>query len=107
MNLAQQASDIGQKTVFDHAAIGGLAKVYDTSAVIDSYLPEFMQTIDRLGRLIFLYYWKHEDFTSRYGTSDAVEIEDTLRGTFKQLGDLTLKLKQKGIGPEDADSVTL
>ena len=106
MGLAQQASELGQKTVFDHAAIGGLAKVYDTSAVIDSYLPEFMQTIDRLGRLIFLYYWKHEDFTSRYGTSDTVEIEDIMRGTFKQLGDLTLKLKQKTIGPEDADTVT-
>lgn len=105
MDLAQQASELGQKQVFDHAAIGGLAKVYDTSAVIDSYMPEFLQTLDRLGRIIFLYYWKHEDFTSRYGTSDTVEIEDLLRSTFKQLGDLTLKLKQKAIGPEDADTV--
>ena len=107
MQLAQQAGQIGQKQVFDHAAIGGLAKVYDVSAVINSYLPEFLQTIDRLGRLIFLYYWKHEDFTNRYGTGDTVELEDSLRGVFKQLGDLTLMLKQKSIGPEDADTVTV
>lgn len=95
--LAQQAAEAGQRHVFDQAAVGGLSKVYDTSAVVDSYIPNFMDTLDRLGRVIFLFYWKHDDFTSRYGSDDVVEMEDRLRGVFRQLGDLTLKLKEKAV----------
>ncbi|MBQ7622963.1 MAG: hypothetical protein IJS66_04420, partial [Bacteroidales bacterium] len=105
--LAEQAAALGQRNVFDHAAIGGLSKVYDTNAVIDSYLPEFMDTIDRLGRVLFLYYWKHDDFMERYGSGDTVEMEDLLRSTYKQLGKLTLKLRERAIGREDAESAQL
>lgn len=103
--LAQDAAQAGQKQVFDQAAIGGLAKVYDTGAVVDSYLPEFMQAVDRLGRIMFLYYWKHDDFVERYGTDQVVEMEDILRATFKQLGKLTLDLRKKAVGQGDADVV--
>lgn len=95
--LAEQAAQAGQKHVFDQAAVGGLSKVYDTSAVIDSYMPNFMDTLDRLGRVLFLFYWKHDDFNSRYGSDDVVIMEDRLRSVFKQLGDLTLKLKEKAV----------
>ena len=105
--LAQEAAQLGQKNVFDHAAIGGLAKVYDTSAVVDSFLPEFMQTIDRLGRVLFLYYWKHDDFVERYGTDDVIAMEDMLRSVFKSLGKLVLDLRKKAVGQGDADSVSL
>lgn len=102
--LAQEAAQLGQKHVFDKAAIGGLAKVYDTGAVIDSYIPEFIQAVDRLGRVLFLYYWKHNDFIERYGTDDVIEMEDSLRSCFKQLGKLTLDLKRKAVGNGDADA---
>ena len=95
--LAEQAAQAGQKHVFDQAAVGGLSKVYDTSSVVDSYIPNFMDSLDRLGRVLFLFYWKHDDFTSRYGSDDVVEMEDRLRSVFKQLGDLTLKLKEKAV----------
>jgi len=95
--LAEQAAQAGQKHVFDQAAVGGLSKVYDTSAVVDSYIPTFMDSLDRLGRVMFLFYWKHDDFTNRYGSDDVVEMEDRLRGVFKQFGDLTLKLKEKAV----------
>lgn len=99
--LAQDAAASGQKEVFDLAAIGGLAKVYDTGDVVDSYLPEFMQALDRLGRTLFLYFWKHDDFVERYGTGKVVEMEDLLRSTFKQLGSLTLDLRKKAVGQGD------
>lgn len=102
--LAQDAGKLGQKDVFDKAAIGGLAKVYDTGAVIDSYLPEFMQALDRVGRVLFLYYWRHNDFTSRYGTDDVVEMEDVLKNVFNNLGKLTLDLKKKAIGGGDSQA---
>ena len=95
--LAQEAAAAGQRHVFDQAAIGGLAKVYDTASVVDSYIPDFMDTIDRLGRILFLFYWKHEDFNQRYGNDDMVQMEDQLRNVFKQLGELALHLKEKAV----------
>jgi len=95
--LAADAAAAGQRHVFDQAAIGGLVKVYDVGNVVDSYVPEFMDTIDRLGRILFLFYWKHEDFNQRYGSDDVVQMEDRLRNVFKSLGDLTLQLKEKTV----------
>jgi hypothetical protein len=95
--LAEEAAAAGQRHVFDQAAIGGLVKVYDTANVVDSYIPDFMDTIDRLGRILFLFYWKHEDFNQRYGSDDVVQMEDRLRNVFKQLGELTLNLKEKAV----------
>jgi hypothetical protein len=98
--LAQEAAAAGQRHVFDQAAIGGLVKVYDTANVVDSYIPDFMDTIDRLGRILFLFYWKHEDFNQRYGSDDVVQMEDSLRNVFKNLGELTLHLKEKAVQKE-------
>lgn len=95
--LAEDAAKAGQRHVFDQAAIGGLTKVYDTASVVDSYIPDFMDTIDRIGRILFLFYWKHEDFNQRYGSDDVVQMEDALRNVFKNLGELTLQLKEKSV----------
>jgi hypothetical protein len=105
MQLATQAGNAGQKQIFDHASIGGLSKVYDTGSVIDSYVPELMKALDRVGRLIFMFYWKNEDFAERYGSSDMVEMEDLIRGVFKSFGELALKLRKKSIGNDDASSM--
>ena len=101
MDLAMQAAQAGQRQVFDHAAIGGLTKLYDASAVIDSYVPEMSKALDRLGRILFIFYWKNEEFSERYGAEDMTEMEDMLRGVFKSFGDLVLKLKQKSVDAED------
>jgi hypothetical protein len=106
-NLAAQAGQIGQKHIFDHASIGGLSKIYDTSAVIDSYVPELMQALDRLGRILFLYYWKNEDFSERYGSNDIAEMEDLIRSVFKSFGELVLQLRKKAIDQDDANSVEM
>lgn len=98
--LAEEAAAAGQRHVFDQAAIGGLVKVYDVANVVDSYIPEFMDTIDRLGRVLFLFYWKHEDFNQRYGSDDVVQMEDRLRNVFKSLGELALQLKEKSVQKE-------
>jgi hypothetical protein len=102
--LAEQAANAGQKQIFDHSSIGGLAKIYDTAAIVDSYVPELMKSLDRLGRILFLFYWKNEDFAERYGSEDLAEMEDTIRGVFKSYGDLVLQLRQKTIGTEETES---
>ena len=105
--LAMQAAQAGQKHVFDHATIGGLSKLYDVGAVIDSYVPELMKALDRLGRVLFLFYWKNEEFADRYGEGDLSEMEDSLRGIFKGFGDLVLQLRQKAIDQEDAQDAVV
>ena len=107
MQLAQQAGQAGQKKIFDHAAIGGLSKTYDTGSVIDSYVPELMKALDRIGRLIFLFYWKNEDFSERYGSNDMPEMEDLIRNVFKSFGELALQLRKKAIGNDDSNTVEM
>ena len=102
MQLAQDAGQAGQGTVFDQAVIGGMAKTYDVSSVIDGYMPDFMKSLDKLGRVLFMFYWKNDDFAERYGDQDLSQMEDSLRGVFKNYGDLLLDLKQKTIEPDTA-----
>ena len=90
-----------------NASIGGLAKVYDTGSVIDSYVPEMMKALDRLGRILFLYYWKNDDFAERYGTEDIADMEDLLRSVFKSFGELVLQLRKKSIDNSDANTVEM
>ena len=99
--LAQQASQSGQQQVFDQTAIGGMARTYDTNNMIDSFIPEFMKSLDKLGRLIFLFYWKNEDWAERFGSEDMPALEDSMGSVFKNYGDLILKLKQKTVTNED------
>jgi hypothetical protein len=103
--LAQQAAATGQQQVFDHSVIGGLAQTYDVSFAVDSYVPDLLKALDRIGRILFLFYWKNVDFAERYGDQDLTAMEDQLRGVFKSLGDLTLKLKQKTIDAEGTEFV--
>ncbi|MFC1453567.1 hypothetical protein ACFLQL_00115 [Verrucomicrobiota bacterium] len=95
--LMDQAAQSGQKTIFDHAAVGGLSKTFDISHIIDTYLPEMVKSLDRVGRILFLFYWKNDDFADRYGAEDLVDMEDLLRNVFKNYGQLILQLKQKAI----------
>lgn len=97
MAMLQQAGMAGQRQVFDHAMIGSLAKTYDASTMIDGFIPEMMKALDRVGRTLFLFYWKNEDFAERYGAQDLMETEDQIRAVFKQFGDLILRLKQKSV----------
>lgn len=100
-SLAQEAAQTGQQQVFDQASIGSMARTYDTSGMIDTFVPDFMKSLDKLGRLIFMFYWKNDDFAERFGSQDLNELEDSLTSVFRNYGDLILKLKQKTLTDED------
>ena len=98
--LAGQAAQSGQKQVFDHATVGGLAKIYDVGGIVDQYIPSMVDTLDKLGRIVFLFYWKNEEFSERYGDDNLQEMEDLMGSTFKQLGEFVLQLKRKSINTD-------
>lgn len=114
MQTAQQAAQSGQKEVFDTAMIGGMLKSVRQDSLVDRYLGDLMKALDKLGRIMFMFYWHQEEFEDRYGKQDLPELEDSLRNAFEVLGDVVLFLKEKtvgggpgalnstGVGPADA-----
>lgn len=102
--FATNAAGQGQKEVLDTAVIAGLVDTLDVDNLIDKYIPDLLLALDRVGRILMLFYWHNTKFKERYGQQDLLEMEDNLRNVFKILGDLTLFLKQKTINPEMADS---
>ena len=97
MDLADQASQAGQKHVFDQSTIAGLAGLYDIGYAIDMYVPELIKSLDRIGRILFIFYWKNDEFAERYGEQDLSQMEDLLRNVFKSFGSLVLKLQEKAV----------
>lgn len=98
MQMAQQASQSGQKEVFDTAMIGGMLKAVRQDSLVDRYLGDLMKALDKLGRILFMFYWHQEEFEDRYGKQDLPELEDSLRNAFEVLGDVVLFLKEKTVG---------
>jgi hypothetical protein len=88
----------------DTAVVGGLVKTMDPGAAIDSYISDLMLGLDRVGRILFMYYWHYEKFKERYGQQDMPELEDNLRNVFENMGDLTIFLKQKTVEPDVTDA---
>lgn len=93
--MVDEASQSGQKEVFDTAMIGGLISTADSDAMVDKYIGDLILGMDRVGRIYFLYLQKYDNFKERYGQEDLIELEDSLKNTFKSMGDLILFLKQK------------
>lgn len=101
MQVAQQAVMSGQKEVFDTAMISGMLKSVRQETLIDRYLGDLMKALDKLGRILFMFYWHQEEFEDRYGKQDLPELEDSIRNAFETLGDVCLFLQEKtvkGIG---------
>ncbi len=44
-------------------------------SMVDRYLGDLMKGMDRLGRILFTFYWHGEEFEERYGKQDIPELE--------------------------------
>jgi hypothetical protein len=100
--LAQHAGQKGQREVFDTAMIGSLLKSTASDDLDD--VGDLMKGLDDIGRRLFCLYWHHDQMAERYGESDLPELEESLRSNFKELGDLTLFLKERTVesSPDEA-----
>lgn len=104
-NGVMQAASTGQKEVFDTAMIGSMLRAVRDDTMIDRYLPDLVKGMDRLGRILFMFYWHQDQFAERYGKQDLPELEDSLRNAFEMMGDVILFLKQKTIEPYPEEDV--
>lgn len=94
-NIAQFAITKQMPNVFDHAVLGSLSRAYDSATFLESYIPKLEEGLDALGRCIFLFYWKPQDWRNLYGLDDLQELEDQLLSVFRSQGDLVLALLKK------------
>lgn len=98
---AAQAAAMGQKEVFDTRVMMGMVRASRLDDHINNYVKDLIVGNDRIGRLLFLYYWHFDKFTEKFGDEDMLELEDLLRETFKQNGEVILFLKQKSLEPAE------
>lgn len=93
--LAMAAKQTGSPSVFEHGVVGSLAKTYDSRFIIEEYIPDMHQGLDKICRTLFLFYWRPEDFVELYGADDQSKIENMLISAVQSFGDLLLELKKK------------
>lgn len=93
--LYQASQSIQDDSIFDMGVVGSLVKTFDAAEMVEQYIPDLRQGLDKLGRILFLMYWKPEDFVDAYGTDDMTDMENKLLSSFKQFGGLLLDLMQQ------------
>ena len=95
--LASFAQQHDVPSVFEHGVVGELLKTYDAAGLVkDRYLPKLQEAVDCLGRILFLIYWKPQDFKQAYGSDDVSDKENELLSNFRSVGTLLLELMKQG-----------
>jgi hypothetical protein len=95
INHAVQLAQNGQKEVFDTQTIAALSKYTDSSTKVLQYVPSFVSSLDKLGRMLFLAYWDTQTFEKMYGKDELPELIELVKNVFNNLGDLVIFLKRK------------
>ena len=93
--LAQIAQETGESSLFEHGLVGSLVNTFDSTVMIDKYMSSLEDGLDKMGRILFLFYWKPNDFSQMYGSDDQQALENKLLSNFKSYGDLVLELIKK------------
>lgn len=99
--LAQWAADKKLPHILDHAAVGMLANTYDSSALLNTLLPDLERGVDATARIIFLMLWKPADFQMLYGSDDMQNLEIKLVSVFKSQAEILLDLLKKTSSSQD------
>ena len=97
MGLLERASNSNSREVFDPAMIGILVRTTRAESIVQEYIPEFVDNLDRMIRLLLLFYWHNAEFADSYGIDEMADFEDLLQSTIKTTGKTILFLKQKSV----------
>lgn len=92
---AIQAASTGQKEIFDTQMIATLAKYVNPAEKVLSYIPTLVESLDKVGRMLFLLNWDTEKFQEMYGRDELPELTELLKNIMKNVGDLVIFMKRK------------
>ncbi len=92
------ASEKGVKDVMDVSVLKALAANGSPNRMVEDYMQDLLLAMDRIGRILFMFYWHYNQFKDQYGQEKMSELEDSLRDNFQNLSDLTLFLHKSTAG---------
>lgn len=92
------ASEKGVKDVMDVSVLKALASNGSPSRMVEDYMQDLLLALDRIGRILFMFYWHYNQFKDQYGQEKMSELEDSLRDNFQNLSELTLFLHKSTSG---------
>lgn len=102
LRTAVNASNEGMKEVLDTSVLASLVGTSHSLELMGTYLSDLIKAMDKVGRMLFLYYWHNDEFKEQYGAQELVELEESLRDVFDSVGDLVLFIREKSV---DFDSL--
>jgi hypothetical protein len=103
---ATQASQAGVKEVLDVEVLKQLLDKADISELRKDYIAEMIQGMDRVGRMLFIYYWHNDEFEEKYGKEQMNQLKEKMVQVFQATGDLILFLKEKtAFNPDQNESL--
>jgi hypothetical protein len=89
----QSAAGMGDSQVMESAIIAQLLQVPDLFEYIQEYLPEIDETVDKLGRVLFLCRVKIDQLSEALDSDTVFATLAQIKNVYKQLGDSSEKLK--------------
>jgi len=95
IDLISRAADSESREVFDPAMIGTIVRTTRAMNMVEDFLPEFVDNMDRMIRLLLLFYWHNSEFADSYGIDQMADFEDLLLTTIRSTSKTILFLKQK------------
>jgi hypothetical protein len=105
MMALQDAAGTGQREILDTSAMANLLEGSRDDTLIDQYLPHLVKGVDSTGRLLFNFYWHRDLYEERFGAENLRKLEDAMKNSFENSGDLALELKQKSVEPYPGEGV--
>lgn len=97
LDFLQRASDSNSRQVFDPAMIGVIVRTSRSQSIVQEYVPELVDNLDRMCRLLLLFYWHNREFSEEYGIDEMADFEDLLLSTIKSTAKVVLFLKQRAV----------
>ncbi len=94
---AQLAANSGQKEFFDTTIISQLLSTARAGDLVQQYVPDLLLGLDRIGRTLFLLYSHGDSFKERYGLDSLRQLENLLKNSQTNDGDLVILLSQKPV----------
>jgi len=89
-----QAAALNSDDVFDAAAVSSLAQSPAVKEMVSQYLPNLEKALDNIARVQLSLWMQEPELKTDIGEQAYSTLEDSLRSTFKGMGDLVLKLSQ-------------
>lgn len=108
MPAMSAATSLGDAQAVESTIISQLLQVPELFEYIQEYLPEIEQTVDRLGRILFLTRTKIDQISEALDSDSVFSMISQIKTVYRQLGDTSLKLRSLanasiGFNKEDAE----